>query len=199
MNVVFDVGRVLLRWEPDLLLGPLTGGAEGLAAFHAEVDFYAWHFQQDNGRGAAEAVAAASAAHPAYAPVFEAFYERWLETIPGTVPGSVAVLERLRAREVPLYAITNFPGAEWRKTVPVYPFLDRFRDVVVSGDVGLTKPDAAIYRLLLERNGLAAGDCVFIDDSPPNVAAAKGVGMDAIHFTDAAALEAALTERGLLG
>ena len=98
---------------------------------------------------------------------------------------------------MPLYGITNFAGPKWRETRARYPFLGLFRDVVVSGDERLLKPDPAIFRLCLDRNGLAAADCVFVDDSPANVAGAAAVGIDAIRFTDPEALAAELGRRGL--
>lgn len=98
---------------------------------------------------------------------------------------------------MPLYAVTNFSASKYAETRPRFPFLGRFRDVVVSGHEGMVKPDPAIYRLCLDRNGLAAGDCVFIDDNPANVAGARAVGIDAIHFTGPEALARELARRGL--
>ncbi|MEL6266552.1 MAG: HAD family phosphatase [Pseudomonadota bacterium] len=196
MTVVFDVGKVLIDWQPDLVLESLMGGPAALAAFHAEVDFMAWHTEQDRGRTVADAVAVARRDFPKHADALAQVYDRWLDTIPGPVPGTHEILERLAARG-PVYAITNFPAHQWPKSVTAYPFLGLFTDVVVSGEVGLVKPDLAIFHLLFERNGLAAADCVFVDDSPRNIAAAQAVGMDAIHFTDAPALARALAERGI--
>ncbi|MEM9782443.1 MAG: HAD-IA family hydrolase [Pseudomonadota bacterium] len=194
---VFDVGRVLIDWQPDLLLEDLLGGPEALKAFHAEVDFMAWHGEQDRGRTVEQAMVAARRDFPAHAEAMGQLYERWNDTIPGPIDGTHVILERLVERG-PVYAITNFPAHQWPKSVDRFPFLTLFTDVVVSGEVALMKPDPAIYRLLLERNGLTAGDCLFIDDSPRNVAAAEGVGMDAVLFTDAPALSAALAERGIV-
>ncbi|MEM6422529.1 MAG: HAD-IA family hydrolase, partial [Pseudomonadota bacterium] len=169
MNIVFDVGRVLVHWEPEPVLADILGGEEALAAFQAEVDFMEWHKEQDRGRSPEAAVAAARKQYPAYAEALGALYDRWVETIPGPIEGSVEILERLRAADVPLYAITNFPAEQWVKTVPVFPFLGQFRDVVVSGKERMMKPDPAIYHVLLDRNGLVAEDCLFIDDSVANV------------------------------
>jgi 2-haloacid dehalogenase len=117
--------------------------------------------------------------------------------VPGEVPGSVAILERLREAGVPLYAITNFSSEKFAEAQARFPFLTRFIDVVVSAEEGLLKPDPAIYRRLLDRNGLAASDCLFIDDSEKNVIGARAVGMRAHHFRDAAGLAAALRAEGL--
>lgn len=199
MNVVFDVGQVLLRWEPWPVLDALIGeDAAKRTDFRETVDFMAWHTEQDRGRPVAEAVAAASEVYPDHAGVLAAFYDRWLDTIPGAIEGTVAILDRLDAAGTPLYAITNFPAEQWEKTLPVYPFLGRFRDVVVSGREHLLKPDLAIYRLFLARNGLAPEACVFIDDNPANVAAARQIGIDGVLFEGPGSLAEALTARGVL-
>ena len=101
---------------------------------------------------------------------------------------------------MPLYAVTNFSGEKWRETYARFPFLAAaFRDVVVSGDEGVLKPDAEIFRRCLARNGLEASRAVFVDDSAANVAAAAALGMDAIRFASASELAAELMSRGLIG
>jgi 2-haloacid dehalogenase len=112
--------------------------------------------------------------------------------VPGAISGSVDILEALHRRGTPLYAITNWNGDTFRETKLRFPFLNLFRDIVVSGDEKLVKPDAEIFELLLKRNGLAANTCVFIDDSLKNVKGAEAVGMKAIHFTTPEKLRAAL-------
>lgn len=196
--VVFDIGNVLLRWEPRLLLGRLLPDEAAVDAFISEVDFPAWNHAQDAGRTWAEGVAEIARTHPHHAATAAAFDARWVETVPGEVPGSVALLDALDAAGVPLYAITNFSAEKWEITRSRHAFLGRFRDVVVSGVERVVKPDPAIYRLLLDRNGLDADACVFIDDTEANVAGAWAVGMEAIRFTDAPTLAAALRGRGLL-
>jgi 2-haloacid dehalogenase len=197
--VIFDIGNVLLRWDARLLYRGLLDDEAAIDAFFAEVDFLAWNLEFDRGVDWEEGVAALSARHPHRAALIRAFHERWHETLPGVIEGTVAVARELADAGVPLYAITNFSGAKWAETVPRFPFLGTvFRDAVVSGHEGLVKPDPAIYRRCLERNGLRAADCIFIDDSPPNVAAAAALGIDAIRFTTPAALRHGLARRGLL-
>jgi 2-haloacid dehalogenase len=118
--------------------------------------------------------------------------------MPGPIDGTVGILEELRQRGTPLYAITNFNQDKFRETLERFSFLRTFRDIVVSGDERLLKPDPAIYRVLLERNGIDAAACVFIDDSEKNVRGAEAVGMKAIHFTTPQALRADLAGMGLL-
>ncbi len=194
--VVFDVGRVLVRWEPDPVLSALLG--DDLAAFRAEVDFLAWHQNQDAGRSEAEALADARARHPRWAEALAGFYPRWAEALPDLIHGTVAIKDALEARGVPLYAITNFPAERWPETVARFPTLGRFRDVVVSGAVRRVKPGREIFELFLERNGLRAEACLFIDDSAPNVAAAAALGMATHHFAEPDALRRDLEARGLL-
>jgi 2-haloacid dehalogenase len=193
---VFDIGQVLLRWDPKGSLARLLGSEDAAEAFMQEVDFAGWHSRQDAGRAIAEAVADHSAQYPHHSAVFGAFYERWLDAVPEEVPGTRTIFEGLLAQG-PVYGISNFSRELFDRTVPSYPFLDRFTGLVLSADVGLNKPDPRIYRILCERHGLDARDCIFIDDSERNVAAARAEGMAGIVFTDAAALSAALAALGL--
>lgn len=198
--IVFDIGNVLLRWEPRLALGRILPDAAAIDAFMAEIDFPAWNLAQDAGRSWDDGVAAVAATQPRHAATAAAFRAGWHDAVPGEVPGARAILDALAAAGLPLYAITNFSAEKWAESVARFPFLaSAFRDVVVSAHERLTKPDPRIFRLFLDRNGLDAGACVFIDDSAANVAAARAIGMDAIRFTDAPALAAALRERGLPG
>jgi 2-haloacid dehalogenase len=109
---------------------------------------------------------------------------------------NVDLLERLREAGVPNYCITNFSGAKFKEAQSRYPFLARFDGAIVSGDERVLKPDPAIYKLLLDRYGLAAADCLFIDDSQANVDGARAVGMHAIHYLEPMDLAAALRRHG---
>jgi 2-haloacid dehalogenase len=195
--VVFDVGNVLIEWDPEHLYRKLIPDAAARADFLARICTMEWNLEQDRGRRWAAAVAERIALFPDQAPLIAAYSDRWHEMVPGEVPGSVAILERLREAGVPLYAITNFSSEKFAEAQARFPFLTRFIDVVVSAEEGLLKPDPAIYRRLLDRNGLAASDCLFIDDSEKNVIGARAVGMRAHHFRDAAGLAAALRAEGL--
>ena len=199
LAVIFDVGNVLVRWDSRLLFRHFLPDDAAIDAFLAETGFHDWNLALDAGGDWDEAVAALSARHPRHAAPIRAFHERWHETLPGAIDGSVAILDALAAAGVPLYAITNYSAAKWAETLPRFPFLaTSFRDTVVSGQEGVTKPDPRIYRLLLERNGLDPAACVFIDDSAKNVAGAAALGIDAVLFTTPEALHDALAARGLL-
>lgn len=196
--VIFDVGNVLVRWDPRLLYRRLLADEAAIDAFFAEVGFDAWNRGFDAGTPWEAGVAAHAARHPHRAELLRAFHHRWQETVPGPVEGMPELLQRLASAGVPLYAITNFSGEKWRETLARFPFLAAFRDVVVSGDERVTKPDAEIFRRCLARNRLAAARTAFVDDSPANVAAAAALGLDAIRFASAPGLATELTSRGLL-
>ncbi|MDT8759887.1 HAD family phosphatase [Sphingomonas psychrotolerans] len=197
--VIFDVGRVLVEWDPRYLYERLIDDDQALEAFLANVVTKEWHFQHDAGRPFAETSAELIALHPEHAELIGAWGPRFGETIPHAVPGMFELVRELDAAGVPLYAITNFSGEFWREWVPQYAELfDRFRDIVVSGDEKLVKPDPAIYALALKRFGLEGPDAVFVDDSPANVEGANAAGIHGVLFTNAEDFRAELVHLGLL-
>lgn len=197
--VIFDVGNVLFDWNLRFLYERLIDDDRALDAFLRDVMTMEWHLQHDAGRPFAETSAELIAQHPDHAELIAALGPRFNETIRGVVPGMEALVAELHDAGVPLFAITNFSGEFWRPFRAAHSaFFDRFRDVVVSGDEGLMKPDRAIYDLALARFGLRAEEAVFFDDNPANVAGAAAVGIDARLFTGAEACRALLVERGLL-
>ena len=198
MNIVFDIGNVLLHWDPRALYHKIFDTEDEVEWFLTHVCPPDWNQEQDRGRSFDDAIAEATARHPEHAAAIEAYDARWIETLTHVIEGSVEILEELKAQGTPLYAITNWHQDKFRQTKERHRFLQHFRDIVVSGDERIIKPDPAIYRLLLERNGLAASDCLFIDDSLKNVAGAQAVGMKAHHFTSPENLRASLVESGVL-
>ena len=198
-SVIFDVGKVLYRWEPELLYARRIPDDAARAAFLRDVVTTDWHFQHDAGRAFAETSAELIAQHPHHADHIAAWGPNFLDTLPGPVEGMPDLVAELAAAGVPLYAITNFSGEFWR------PFVAReaalfapFRDIVVSGDEKLIKPDPAIYRLALDRFGLRAEEALFVDDNAANVAGAQGLGIHGHLFRDAPTLRATLEDYGLL-
>jgi 2-haloacid dehalogenase len=197
--VVFDVGKVLVEFDPRYLYDKLIPDTRERAAFLRDVVTPAWHFQHDAGRPFAETSAELSAQFPQYRALIEAWGPRFNETIPYLIPGMADLVADLAASVVPLFGITNFSGEFWP------PFVAReaalfapFRDVVVSGDEKLTKPGAAIYQLARRRFGLADGEGLFVDDKLENVQAAESNGFVGHHFVDALTLRIDLVTRGLL-
>lgn len=197
--VVFDVGNVLYDWNPRFLYERLIPPGPALDAFLRDVATKEWHFQHDAGRPFAETSAELSALHPEHAELIAQWGPRFTEQLGDMLPGMREMVEQLDAAGVPLYAITNFSGEFWPPfRAREADIFDRFRGIVVSGDEKLTKPDPALYRLALDRFGLRAEECVFVDDRADNVAGAQGVGMEAVLFSDAAALRAALAKSGII-
>ena len=194
---VFDLGGVFLDWNPLYLFRKLFDSEEDAVWFHDTICTLDWHNEFDSGRSFADGVAELVARHPRYWREITAYDVRWCETIVGVNARMVAILDELAEADTPLFAITNFSAEKFVSVVPDFPFLERFDGVVVSGVEKLVKPDPRIFKLFLERYGLAADSCVFIDDSALNVAAAQKVGMSALHFTDADKLRGELIGLGL--
>ncbi len=181
-TVVFDLGGVLIDWNPRHLYRKLFQREDAMEEFLAEVCTGGWNAEQDRGRPFAEATAMLVERHPHHEAMIEAFFARWTEMLNGPIHGTVAILETLHERRVPLYALTNWSAETWRLARPMFPFLDRFRSILVSGEVGLIKPDPAIYRRLSDDFAIQPRHTVFIDDSLANVQAAAACGFHAHHF-----------------
>jgi len=196
--VVFDLGNVLIRWQPEAALSHLFDSPEDMARVLAEIDFAGWNLEQDRGRSWDDGVAAGREAHPEQGHVFAAYAEGLAAAHREPISGTIALLERLHAVGTPLFAITNASERTVELVAEMHGFMPRFGDVVISGVEGVAKPDHGIFNTFLARNGYAPEDCLFIDDSPRNVEAARAVGMAAHHFTTADELERDLVERGFL-
>jgi len=197
--VIFDVGNVLYDWDPRILYERLIEDDRALDAFLRDVVTRKWHFQHDAGRDFADTSAELIARYPEHATLIARWGSHFIDSIGPVLPGMARIVDELDAAGVPLFAITNFSHEFWPPfRAREAAMFDRFRDVVVSGDEKLVKPDAAIYRLALKRFGLEAARTVFIDDNAANVAGAEAVGLVAVRFTEAAALRARLVELGLL-
>jgi len=195
--VVFDVGNVLIRWDPYAVFDDLDRA--DIDAFFEEVGFAAWNLEQDRGRPWDAAVRELSRLYPHRAGMIARFHADWAKSVPGPIDGTAEIVAELSVRGHSVHAITNFSTAKWAETRARFSVLsDGFGEVVVSGHEGVVKPDRRIYEALFARAGIRPGDAIFIDDSPVNVAGARAVGMAAHLFRDAATLRADLSERGLL-
>jgi 2-haloacid dehalogenase len=186
--LIFDLGGVVLDWNPRHLFRTLIPDEAEREWFLTEVCSPAWNAQMDAGKPSAEAVAELSAEYPEHANLIRAFWDQWPTMLGGLVPGMAGLLADLAADGRDLYAITNFNGEVWPVTQELFPVLSCFSDVIVSSLAGLTKPDRAIFDLALRRFGVAARDCLFIDDVAANVAGARAAGIAAVQFTSAPAL-----------
>lgn len=194
--IVFDIGNVLIEWDPRHLYRKLLPDEAAVERFLTEICPPEWNIAQDAGRSWADAIAERVAVHPEHAELIRAFDLRWQEMVPQEIAASVSVLRDLKAAGAPLFAITNFSAEKFAECRARFDFLALFDDIVVSAHERLVKPDPRIYQVLFDRAGLDPAAAFFIDDSPPNVAAAEALGMPAIRFTPALDLRAEIRARG---
>lgn len=195
--VVFDIGKVLIAWDARLAFAPALGSLEAAEAFIARVNFMDLNLRADGGETFADL--AQEIADPADRALFRRYPEFFAASVPQAIEGTWDLLDALRARGYAIHAITNWSAETWPVGLATHPRLGRaFGVTVVSGQVGLLKPDARIYALLCARAQVAPQECLFIDDSAANVAGARAAGMQAEHFTTPDVLESALQGRGLL-
>lgn len=199
--VVFDLGGVLIDWNPRHLFRSVFRGDEAaMERFLGEVATPEWNAEQDRGRSWADGLALLIDRHPEHRAAIEAYGMRWLETIGGPISDTVGILADLRRSEgLRLLALTNWSAETFALARPRFAFLDWFEAIVVSGAERLIKPDPAIFRLLVERHRLDPARTVYVDDTAINVRAAADLGFDAIAFMTAAELRVELARRSLLG
>ncbi len=196
--IIFDVGNVLIEWNPRHLYRKLFDGDEaGMERFLAEVCTLDWNAAQDAGRPFAHAVQDLSARFPEHTALIEAYDVRWEEMVPGAHEATCDLVRELSTRGWPLYALTNFSTEKFPLMLRRFDVFALFDGIVVSGEIGLIKPDPAIYHHLLDQFGLCAETCLFIDDSPANVESARSVGMQTIRYVDPQALRTEMAALGL--
>ena len=196
--VVFDLGGVLIDWNPRHLYRKLFTDQAAMEAFLATICTQEWNERQDAGRSFAEAAALLRAQHPQHAELIDAYGARFDEMMKGPIDDSVAILEALHDRGVPLYALSNMSAETYPLAAKRFDFLRLFRGMVISGEVGVIKPDPRIFRILLERYRIEPAEAVYIDDNFRNAEAARALGIHGIHFTDPAKLRGELEDLRLL-
>ncbi|MGB7536939.1 MAG: HAD family phosphatase [Anaerolineales bacterium] len=183
---VFDFGGVLFDWNPRYLFRRFfDGDGEGMERFLAETDFDHWNAALDRGQSFADAVRAQGLRFPQYAEPIRAFDSRWEETVRGPMPGMENLLRRMHNAGIPLYGLSNTSAEKFYILRRSYPLLGWFSGILLSGEVGITKPDPRIFEKFLERTGLRKESLLFIDDSQANIAAALSIGWNAVQFTSA--------------
>jgi 2-haloacid dehalogenase len=196
--VVFDLGNVLIRWDPHPAIARGVGAERATELLGAtDFDFLAWNHEQDAGRPWDEAERAAALSHPHWADALRAYRTNFAQSLLGPVHETVDLLTELHRAGVRLLALTNWSAELFPVARQRFPFLGLFDDIVVSGEERLAKPDPRVFELLERRAGTPLSRCVFVDDSARNVDAARSLGMDAILFTDTGHLRADLHARGL--
>jgi haloacid dehalogenase superfamily, subfamily IA, variant 3 with third motif having DD or ED len=197
--IIFDLGGVLLDWNPRYLYRKIFNGDEDKVEFFLkEICPQSWNMYQDTGYPTAKAIEERCLLFPQYSAEIHAYYERYLETVKGEIAGTVAILGELREAGYTLCALSNWSAETFGRVRGDYPFLKWFDQMVISGEVGLAKPDKAIFMLAAQRVGRAPADCLFIDDLQVNIDAAREYGFQTIQFTSPQELRRELVKKAIL-
>ena len=197
-HVIFDLGGVLIDWDPRRAYRQLGGTEDEIGHFLERVATSAWNHQFDAGRPFAEGIAERKAQFPDHADWLDAWWSAWPEMLVGAKDETVAILAELKARGTPVTALTNWSAETFPIARARFPFLDTFEHVTVSGAVGLAKPDPAIFHRHAADAGVEPAEALFIDDTAANVEVARQLGFHAHAFTTAAALRGELSAYDLL-
>ena len=195
---VFDLGGVLIDWNPRYLYRKLLHDEPAVDSFLTTVCTQSWNEKQDAGRPFAEACAVLKQAHPQQSELIDAWFSRYEEMLGGAIEGSVAILSELHTKQLRLFALSNWSVETFPFALRRFEFLRLFQGILLSGEVGLVKPDPRIFQLLFEKYNIDPAEAVFVDDHSRNVAAARELGMQGIHFTGAATLREDLVRFGVL-
>lgn len=196
-HIVFDIGKVLIHYDPEIPFVRLIPDEKERRWFLENVCTNAWNLEQDRGRGWEEAEAELITLYPSHKQNIRAFRRHWHEMVSHAYEDSVAILEVLIEAGHDVTMLTNFAADTFAEARERYPFLERPRGVTVSGEVGLVKPDRAIYERHAASFGLEPSATLFIDDSPKNVAGAEEAGWQAVAFKDAGTLREDLRRFGV--
>ena len=182
-TIIFDLGGVLVDWNPRYLYRKIFDSEEEMETFLGEICTMEWNAEQDAGRTFAEATQLLVDQYPDYEPQIRAYFDRWEEMFSDNIEGSIKVLEELIAHpDYGVYALTNWSAETWPIALRKFPFFKWFEGVLVSGEENMKKPDLRIYRLICERFNLNIEKCLFFDDSPKNIVGAREAGMQAFQF-----------------
>lgn len=195
--IVFDIGGVLLDWNPRHLYRKIFDSEEEMEWFLSNICTYEWNVKQDGGRLFSVATAELTARYPEYSDKIAMYYGRWDEMLSGEIKDTVKILHELKSAGMPLYALTNWSHEAFPVAYDRFDFLREFDGIVVSGEEKLLKPDHAIYRVLIERYGIDPAGSVYIDDNLDNALAAGELGFHVIHYTSPEQLRTDLGSLGL--
>ncbi len=198
-TVIFDLGGVLIDWEPRRLFRKIFDDEKEMEYFLTHICSPDWNEQQDAGRSFAEATQVLLDQYPDYAEQIRAYYDRWTEMLGGAVEGTVEILKKVHAQEhLGLFALTNWSAESFPYAFDNFSFLHWFEGILVSGKEKMKKPDPRIYQLILERYSIDPATAIFIDDSLRNVHGAEACGIQSIHFQSPEQLEVRLKELGVI-
>lgn len=195
--VVFDLGGVLIDWNPRYVYRELFDEEEQMEWFLANICTSEWNAMQDAGRTFEEATAVLLEKHPEHEELIRVYYDRWEDMLAGPIPGSVEILREVRDSPYRLYGLTNWSAESFPVARQRYDFLNWFEGIVVSGEICLVKPDPEIFEHLTAEFNLDPPASVFIDDVPANVDAAREYGYQAIRFQTPEQLRSDLTSAGV--
>lgn len=195
-TVLFDFGNVLVTWDPYAAYVGRMDRAD-VEAFFEAVDFPTFNARQDAGRSWADARREIAEHHPEHVSLLDVYTENFAASLVGPVPGTEEVVRELRDLGVRLYGLTNWSAEMFHEAEPAAPAIGLMQDVLVSGRVGLVKPDPRIFEAATERFALDPARTLFVDDSVANVTAAAGLGFRTLRFEDAAGLRAVLRDLGV--
>ena len=197
-TVLFDLGGVLIDWNPNHLFAEIIPDETERQYFLTEICSPAWNHEMDAGRSVPQSVAALAADHPDHAELIGIWWDRWPEMLGGPISGTVDLARGMSEAGIPLYALTNWAAETWPHAVARFEFLTTLFDgIVVSGHEGIAKPDPAIFELVIDRFGLDPPTTLFIDDVEANIAAADRAGFVTHRFISPGALDQALASHGL--
>ena len=198
-SIIFDLGGVLIDWNPSYVFDKMFDDEEKKKHFFEKICTPDWNEEQDAGRPIKQATEELVALHPEWKEYIEAFYGRWEEMLGGPIHETVEVFRQLKEQgEHNLYALTNWSAELFPIALDRYEFLHWFDGRVVSGEEKMRKPFPEFYELLLDRFSLQPETTLFIDDNLRNIKAAKEIGIQTIHFTDPGRLRIQLEQSGIL-
>jgi 2-haloacid dehalogenase len=197
--VVFDVGGVLLEWDPRHLYRELFHDEVAMNRFLSEVCTMEWHAQHDRGIPYESSCEELAAAYPEHSELIWAWAHRGEEMVAGVIDGTMEIVDQLKSHGVRCYLLTNMEAVTWPQRLERYPFLGSFDGAVVSGLEGVVKPEPEIFKRLLARFDLSPSETLFIDDTRANVETARSLGMKAVQFKSPEQLRKWLGDVGLLG
>lgn len=187
-TIIFDLGNVLIGWDARRLYRRLLPDLQAVDSFLEQIRFSEWNARQDAGRPFREGVAELSRQFPQHAGLIQAYDTHWEESITGTCDETIEIARQLKQAGWHLCLLSNFSTEKFQLIRERHPFLELFDEMVISGEHKLIKPDPAIFLLTLRRIGREARECLFIDDSLPNIETARSLGFHAIHYQSAAQL-----------
>lgn len=196
--VLFDIGNVLIDWNPYALFEELIPDDAERAHFHEVICPRDWWVRHDAGAAFEEIAEPVCERFPEHRDLIWAWHHRYLDLMPGVIEGSVEILKDLKSKDVRVRALTNWAADKFQIALKEYNFLSWFEDVVVSGEVRMIKPDPAIFKLALDRMQAEPDTVFFIDDSAPNIETAMRMGFQTHHFKHPDGLRNDLVACGLL-